>query len=128
MPKILIIEDEPDLLKVFSDMLEQDKFEVIEAKDGKEGLQVAIDSKPDLILLDILMPVMDGIAVLKEIKINEALKNIPVIVLTNYSDNQKIAEAMEHGAYGYLIKINLKNDDLAKNIRSALSKNAHPKN
>jgi len=123
MSKILIVEDEPDVLQIFSDMLGQEKFEVIKAKNGAEGLEVALELKPDLILLDISMPVMDGIAMLKEIKINDALKNIPVIVLTNYSDTQKIAEAMENGAYGYLIKINLKSDDLIKNVKSALLKN-----
>lgn len=123
MPKILIVEDEPELLQVLSDTLKQEEFKVIEAKNGAEGLEAVLNSKPDLILLDILMPVMDGIAMLKEIKINEAFKNIPVIVLTNYSDTQKIAEAMELGAYGYLIKINLKNNDLVKNVRSALLTN-----
>jgi len=123
MPKILIVEDEPELLQVLSDTLKQEEFKVIEAKNGVEGLEAILNSKPDLILLDILMPVMDGIAMLKEIKINEAFKNIPVIVLTNYSDTQKIAEAMELGAYGYLIKINLKNNDLVKNVRNALLTN-----
>jgi CheY-like chemotaxis protein len=123
MPKILIVEDEPELLQVLSDTLKQEEFKVIEAKNGVEGLEAILNSKPDLILLDILMPVMDGVAMLKEIKINEAFKNIPVIVLTNYSDTQKIAEAMELGAYGYLIKINLKNNDLVKNVRNALLTN-----
>jgi CheY-like chemotaxis protein len=122
MSKILIVDDEPEISQVLSETLEQEKFEIIKAKNGAEGLEIALNEKPDLILLDIMMPVMDGIAVLKEIKINDALKNIPVIVLTNYSDTQKIAEAMENGAYGYLIKINLKNGDLVKNVKSALLK------
>lgn len=122
MSKILIVEDEPEVLQVLSDMLRQDKFEIIEAKNGAEGLEIALHSKPDLILLDIQMPIMDGLTMLKELKINDALKKIPVIVLTNYSDTEKIAEAMESRAYGYLIKVDLKNDDLVKNVRLALSK------
>ncbi|MEK7540962.1 MAG: response regulator [Patescibacteria group bacterium] len=122
MKKILIVEDASEELQLYSDMLKRENFETIEAKNGNEGLEVALRSKPDLILLDILMPVMDGITMLKELKINDATKNIPVIVLTNYSDTQKIAEAMENGAYGYLVKIDLENGDLVKNIKSALSK------
>lgn len=122
MAKILIVEDEPEVLHVLSDMLKQNEFEVMEAKNGIEGLKVALNSKPDLILLDILMPVMDGLTMLKELKIDEAVKNIPVIILTNYSDTKKIAEAMENGAVGYLVKIDLKNNDLIKNVKIALSK------
>lgn len=122
MKKILIVEDVSEELQLYSDMLKQEKFETIEAKNGNEGLEVALRSKPDLILLDILMPVMDGLTMLKELKMNEATKNIPVIVLTNYSDTQKIAEAMENGAYGYLVKIDLENGDLVKNVKSALLK------
>ena len=59
---------------------------------------------------------------LKELKKDNALKNIPVIVLTNYSDAQKIAEAMESGAYGYLVKVDLREGDLVKNVKSALAK------
>lgn len=122
MPKILIVEDEPEVLQLYSDKLKQEKFEVIEAKNGAEGLEIALSSKPDLILLDIQMPIMDGLAMLKELKINDAVKKIPVIVLTNYSDAERIAVAMESGAVGYLVKVDLKNGDLVKNVRIALSK------
>ena len=122
MPKILIVEDEPEVLRVLSDMLKQEKFEIIEAKNGAEGLESAVSAKPDLILLDILMPVMDGLTMLKELKTDNATKNIPVIILTNYSDTKRIADALESGAYGYLIKVDLKNNDLVKNVKLALSK------
>ena len=122
MAKILIVDDEIEVLRVYSDILKKENFEVVEAKNGIDGLKIALDFKPDLILLDILMPVMDGIAMLKELKIDNAVKNIPVIVLTNFSDTKKIAEAMESGAVGYLIKVDLKNNDLVKNIKTALSK------
>ena len=122
MQKILIVEDDAELLQSLSNMLSQDKFEVIEAKNGAEGLEIALGSKPDLILLDILMPVMDGLTMLKKLKMNDAVKNIPVIILTNLSDTEKIAEAMESGACSYLIKIDLKNNDLVENVRSVLSR------
>lgn len=122
MQKILIIEDEPEVLQLYSDILKQEEFEVITARNGQEGLETAVRVKPDLILLDILMPVMDGIDMLKKMKIDDAIKNIPVIVLTNYSDTQKIAEAMENGARGYLIKMNLQNGDLVKSVKSTLFK------
>jgi len=122
MQKILIVEDEPEVLQLYSDILKEAKFEVITAKNGAEGLGSALSFKPDLILLDIQMPVMDGIDMLKNLKIDNAVKNIPVIVLTNYSDTKKIAEAMESGARGYLIKVNLKNGDLVKSVKTTLSK------
>jgi CheY-like chemotaxis protein len=122
MQKILIIEDEPEVLQLYSDILKEAKFEVITAKNGAEGLGAILSSKPDLILLDMQMPVMDGIDMLKNLKIDDAVKNIPVIVLTNYSDTKKIAEAMESGARGYLIKVNLKNGDLVKSVKTTLSK------
>ena len=122
MKKILIVEDESEVIQMLSSTLKQEKFEIIEAKNGAEGLEIALSSKPDLILLDIEMPVMDGISMLKELKKDNTVKNIPVIVLTNYSDAKNIAEAMENGASGYLIKVELKNGDLVKNIKNTLSK------
>ena len=81
--KILIAEDDEFLLKVYRMTLEQEKFDVVIAKDGEESLKQAAKETPDLILLDILMPKKDGFDVLKELKENEDLKDIPVIILSN---------------------------------------------
>jgi DNA-binding response OmpR family regulator len=84
--KILIIDDEPDICSVVSTFLEKKGFTAIAAKRGKEGIGVANNLKPDLILLDINMPDMDGFAVLVKIKNSEGTASIPVIMLTGRSD------------------------------------------
>ena len=126
MKKILIVEDESDTMRVLFDKLKQKEVEIIEAKNGAEGLEIALKTKPDLILLDIVMPIMDGLTMLKKIKTDPAVKNIPVIILTNYGDAEKIAEAIEIGACGYLIKVDLKIDDLMEKVNEALSLNNNP--
>lgn len=104
MKKILIIEDEPLILKVYATFLEKKGFEIFTAKNGKEGLKTALEKKPDILLLDILMPVMDGMSMLIELRKDSWGKNANVLVLTNLSvsEDQKFVE--EYHALGFLIK------------------------
>jgi DNA-binding response OmpR family regulator len=92
MNKILVVEDEAPLRTAIHDTLVNEKFDVIEATNGEEGLRSALDTHPDLILLDVIMPVMDGMTMLKKLRESgEWGKHIPVIVLTNVgSDNNKM--------------------------------------
>lgn len=80
--KILVIDDEPELVKMVKMRLEANNYEVITALDGQEGLEKTRSEKPDLILLDILMPNKDGYTFVKEVKVDESIKHIPIIVLT----------------------------------------------
>src|SRR3989344_6191825 len=102
--KVLIVEDELDLLGVLAQKFEMEKFEVLQAPDGKIGLAEALRVRPDLILLDIVMPVMDGMTMLKKLREDSWGKDVPIILLTNLSDERKVAEAMQHGVYEYLVK------------------------
>lgn len=100
--KILIIDDDQDLFQVLKVRLEANKFEVITAIDGMEGLEKAKSENPDLIVLDILMPKKDGYMVVKELKSNEGTKDIPVIVMSG-KDTLKILFE-EEGVTDYFVK------------------------
>jgi two-component system response regulator AtoC len=99
---ILIVDDEKELSKILSDSLFQDHYRVLVAFDGKTALQLVKEEKPDLILLDIKMPRMNGIEVLKNIK--KMKKEIVVIMLTAYGTLETARKAMKLGAYDYLTK------------------------
>lgn len=118
--KILIVEDDLDLLEVLINKFTMEKFEVLQAPDGKIGLEVACKEHPDLILLDIIMPIMDGISMLGQLRADAWGKNVPVILLTNLSDEGKVAEAMHHGVYDYLVKSDWSIDDVVKKVRLKL--------
>lgn len=117
---ILIVEDEVALREALKDKLERENFEIVEAKNGQEGLQVCESVKPDLILLDIVMPVKDGLTMLKELRETDWGKNLPVILLTNLSDNEKVAEALASGSHDYLVKSDWKLEDVVERIRERL--------
>lgn len=119
--KILVVEDETPLRDALKDKLVHDGFAVVEAKNGAEGMLLAESDKPDLILLDIIMPIKDGLTMLQELRESSWGKNIPVILLTNLSDNEKVAAALEHGTYDYLVKSNWKIEDVVQRILERLS-------
>jgi len=101
---ILIVEDEPKNLKLASDLLQASGYTTIEATDGKQGVELAKVRNPDLILMDIMMPVMDGLEATRILKRDTTTKDIPVLALTSYAmkgDEERILEA---GCNGYLAK------------------------
>jgi len=120
MKKILIVEDEKSLLDVLVMKFSDEGFEVHQARDGVQGLETAVVKKPDLILLDIIMPRMDGITMLKKLREDLWGKEVPVILLTNLGDSEKIAEVMEYGVYDYLVKAEWKMEELVERVKSRL--------
>ncbi len=118
---ILIAEDELSLRLPLALKLEEEGFEVIQAGDGKIALEKALHSHPDLILLDIVMPVMDGLTMLKHLRDDEWGKTARVMIFTNLSDISKIAEAAEYDAKEYLVKSDMKLDDILQKIRDRLA-------
>lgn len=118
--KILIVEDEISLLNVLTDKLTKEGYNVIKAIDGKDGLRLALSELPDLILLDINMPVMDGITMLKLLRKEDAGKKIEVVMLTNFSEYKLLVEAMEQGAHDYLVKSDWKLEDVVKLVHDKL--------
>lgn len=120
MKKILVVEDDPKMIRMLIDALKKENFETIEATNGEEGLKSALELKPDLILLDIIMPIMDGLTMLHKLKAEDRGKNIPVIVLTNSDDFNKIAEAVEKGICSYMVKSDFTIEDLVKRVTDLL--------
>ena len=117
MQRILIVEDEPTLQKTLSVALEQAGYEIKGALDGEIGLKLAKEMKPDLILLDLILPKMDGFEVLEEIKKDEGIKDIPVIILTNLESSQDIEKALVLGAKTYLVKANYDLKDVIQKVK-----------
>jgi two-component system alkaline phosphatase synthesis response regulator PhoP len=105
--KILIADDDKIFCKIFKDSLHRDypeKYEITTATDGEEGLKLAIELKPDLIVLDLKMPKMDGMEVLKALKEKGIVPKTPVLISTNFSDMEKMSEGFELGIKGYVVK------------------------
>ena len=120
--KILVIEDETDLRTVLKDKLTKEGYEVLEASNGAEGVNSAKVNQPDLILLDIIMPKENGLDVLKDIRNTTSLISTPVFVLTNLADEKSAEVAKKLGATEYIIKSNIKVEDLALKIKDTLNK------
>ncbi len=119
-PKILIIEDEKVISKAYQLGFAHEGFKTVAAYDGKEGLEMAKKEKPDLILLDIIMPVMDGLTMLSELRKQEWGKDMKVLVLTNSSDQAKTAESAHLNAIDFLLKAEWSIELLTKKIKEIL--------
>lgn len=119
--RILVIDDEEQIIKALVRKLEQGGFEVLTAADGKEGLQKALSEKPDLILLDLILPYLDGISLLDRIKNDARGKKIPVLVLSNLDDANKVKESRRQGISDYLVKTAWTLDEILEKVKNTLS-------
>lgn len=119
--KILLVEDDPFLLSMYSTKFEMEGFSVVTGEDGEKGLRLASKEQPQIILLDVLLPKMDGFEVLKELKKNEETKNIPVILLTNLSQRDDVEQGLEMGAVDYLIKAHFMPSEVVEKIKKVLA-------
>jgi DNA-binding response OmpR family regulator len=117
---ILLVEDEVDIREAMAEALTQAGYTVIEAENGAVGLEKAIANKPDLILLDIVMPIMDGHATLEKLRDDPWGKSAKVIVLTSMDDVQNIASAHEGAIQDYIIKAHASLDEIVKKVRMTL--------
>ena len=120
MKKILFVEDESALQETFKDFLNQEGYQMVSALDGEIGLRLAKTEKPDLILLDLILPKKDGFEVLEELKKEEGTKDIPVIVLTHLEEMEDVQRAIELGARDYLVKANYSLKEVVEKIKKAL--------
>ena len=117
--KILAVDDEPDVLVIIKTGLEIEGYDVVTAANGVDALSQAREEKPDLIILDVMMPKMDGFEVLDKLKQEEATSEIPVIMLTGISEREKIQKALISGIVSYIVKPFNFDDVLAK-VREGL--------
>lgn len=119
-PKILIIEDDRFLIKLYSNKLRREGFEVMESISGEEGWNKITAEKPDLIILDLVLPQKSGFEILSELKMNPETKDIPVIVLTNLGQDPDIKKGLELGAATYLVKTEFSVNQLPEIVKEHL--------
>jgi CheY-like chemotaxis protein len=120
MKTILFIEDEAALQKTFGDLLRKEGYQMVSALDGEQGLKLSKEIKPDLILLDLILPKIHGFEVLRQLKADPQTKDIPIIILTNLEGINDIDKAIELGATTYLVKAQYSLEEVLEKIKKAL--------
>lgn len=120
--KILIIEDDKFFRDLISKKLDAGGFDVAKAVDGKEAFEYLRDNIPSLIILDLILPGMDGYEVLSVLKKNEKWSQIPVVVLSNLGQREEIDRAMSLGADEYMVKVNYVPDEIIERVQSVIRK------
>jgi CheY-like chemotaxis protein len=123
MKKILVIDDDQFFNKALAAALPAEKYKVIEAQDGEQGLNQMREEKPDLVVLDLLMPKLDGTAFLKQVKADPLLSKVPVLVSSNLSSVKKISDVIAMGAVGYVIKSNESMQSIVQDIERIIGEN-----
>jgi CheY-like chemotaxis protein len=118
--KILVIEDEPDIREAIAETLTDAGFTVFTAENGAQGIEIAFAEHPDLILLDIIMPIMDGHATLAKLRQDPWGKTAKVVMLTSMEDAKNIAEAHEEHIEDYIIKVHNSLEEILKKTKRVL--------
>lgn len=119
--KILVVEDEPALRRILTDEFRMDGYKVLAARDGVEGLAIASHEHPDVIVLDLLMPRMDGMTMLKNLRKEPWGRHASVVILTNIEgDAKRTIEAIGHGVYEFIVKTRWSLADLKERIREKI--------
>jgi len=115
---VLIIDDEESLVSVLSRKFNDEGIATYTALNGREGLDLALEKHPDIILLDIMMPEMDGFDVMRNLHADEWGKTVPIILLTNSSSIDTVAKAVSSGMSEFLVKTDMRLDDVVKKVKS----------
>ncbi len=118
--KILIVEDDMFIRDIYQVKFDQEGFDVVTVENGLMALEKLKDFSPDAILLDVMMPYMNGMEALRAIKAQEALKNIPIMMLTNISEKENIEEGQALGVNDYLIKSNFTPSEVVNRVKTLL--------
>lgn len=118
---IVLAEDDPQLRELYCLILENEGFSVISAQDGEEAIAATIAHRPDMVILDIMMPKMDGLTALKNLKENEEVKHIPIIILSALQNVRHQNTARDLGATDYLIKAKMDYESLIRKIKGFLN-------
>jgi DNA-binding response OmpR family regulator len=120
MQKILVIEDDKFLRELIVQKLLKEGYETTEAVDGEEGIQRVAKDKPDIVLLDIILPGIDGFEVLRRVRENEEIRDIPIIILSNLGQQDDVEKGMELGAKDYLVKAEFTPTEIVEKIRATI--------
>ena len=129
MSKILLVEDDPFLSSLLKTRLEKEKFEVTLARDGAQAVEALRANKPDLILLDIILPGKSGFEILEQVKSDPQLRDrtgVPVIIISNLGQESDLERGRELGAVDYFVKARVSIDDLVKKVYGFLAKPKEP--
>ena len=118
--KVLIIDDDENLGAIFETALQKNGLETVFALNGKSGIDKAISEKPNLILLDQVLPDISGNEVLKTLKMDANTQQIPVLILSNFSQEELVKEAINNGAMDYIFKYQVEPQDLVTKVKQAL--------
>ncbi len=118
--KILIIEDDKFLREIVVRKLTKDGYKAVQAFDGEEGIKKAKEEKPDLILLDLILPGLDGFEILAMLKSDQKIASIPVIILSNLGQKEDIEKGLKMGAIDYIVKAHHTSDEIIERIKSVL--------
>lgn len=121
MTKILIVEDDPLISRMYEKIFTFEKFDVVLAADGEEGLTKIREAKPTLVLLDVMMPKLNGLEVLEKVKADPETKGIPVVMLTNLAGQKDAETALSKGAVKYIIKSQYEPKQIADMVKEILS-------
>lgn len=121
--KILLIDDDVDLTNIFKATLEQGQYQVLLAENGQKGIDLAKQELPHLILLDFILPDANGADVLRKLKADEATKAIPVAILSNFGQEDKIKQTFYNGASDFWLKYQLGPEDLVAKVEALLAQN-----
>ncbi len=117
MKKILLIEDDPFLVEIYSTKLKEAGFSVIVAGDGDEGLKRMREEAPDLLLLDIVLPGLNGWEILRDIKRDNKLGNLKIVILSNLGEKEEVEKGLKLGAVRYLVKAHYTPSEVVEEIR-----------
>ena len=120
--KILVVDDDESLSAVITTALEKEGFTTLSSKTGRDAINKAKSDLPDLVLLDQVLPDISGNEVLKELKFDDHTKNIPVIMITNFSQEEFVNQAINEGAIDYIFKYKVEVQDIVNKIKNALKK------
>lgn len=118
--KIVLVEDDKILSDTLYSGLQEAGFNVVKAFDGEEGLKLVQSEKPDLVLLDIMLPKLDGLTIAKSLKADQQTKEIPIMILTALEQPKQVSEALESGVYEYIVKSDFKLEEIVAKVKEKL--------
>jgi len=123
LKKILLVEDDRFILDMYKEKMGKENFEVRCAEDGASAIKIAKEIMPDIILLDVVMPLMDGFETLQAMKQDDKLKNIPIVLLTNLGQRRSVEKGLKIGAADYIIKAHFSPSEVVDKIKNIIEKN-----
>jgi DNA-binding response OmpR family regulator len=121
MPKVLLVEDDPLISRMYMKVFTFEGFEIQLAENGQAGLEKVKEFHPDILLIDVMMPIMNGVEMLSQLKLDPAARDIPVIMLTNLSDARTAEATIKQGALRYIVKGNYNPMDVATMVKDTLA-------